>query len=320
VQSAAGPGLVLVGPRSGNVGGGSDGRVPTERLPPQHPPAGGSAQHGRDEDPAVPGLPALLLRTHLLHLSEPGRHGPGPPPRDQELLGSVLGAQFPAAVLFRDPARINDILSRPPAALPGAGGLLSGLPRFGSLSPPPHGLYFGPGGAAVAVARYPKPLADLPGRTPIFWPGVMQSPPPWRDARFACSPRESELHPPGQGREEEAHAAHLLRAADLRAGENLRADQVPRGPRARAARVLPGNDGEPGEGLVPEPTDEVEEKARGGDGHGEEEAGLGDRAAQEHFGQRGRGRGLQQAAGPGLRRREDLPAAEEAQTGSGAAA
>uniref|UniRef100_G3PJG9 Homeobox domain-containing protein n=1 Tax=Gasterosteus aculeatus aculeatus TaxID=481459 RepID=G3PJG9_GASAC len=82
---------------------------------------------------------------------------------------------------------------RPPAALPGAGGLLSGLPRFGSLSPPPHGLYFGPGGAAVAVARYPKPLADLPGRTPIFWPGVMQSPPPWRDARFACSPHQNSI-------------------------------------------------------------------------------------------------------------------------------
>uniref|UniRef100_A0A672IDV8 NK6 homeobox 1 n=1 Tax=Salarias fasciatus TaxID=181472 RepID=A0A672IDV8_SALFA len=62
------------------------------------------------------------------------------------------------------PHGINDILSRP------------------SAPPPPPGLYFSPGAAAaVAVARYPKPLADLPGRTPIFWPGVMQSP-PWRDA------------------------------------------------------------------------------------------------------------------------------------------
>ncbi|XP_029940299.1 homeobox protein Nkx-6.1 [Salarias fasciatus] len=91
------------------------------------------------------------------------------------------------------PHGINDILSRPSASCSSAG-ILSGLPRFGSLSPPPPpGLYFSPGAAAaVAVARYPKPLADLPGRTPIFWPGVMQSP-PWRDARFSCSPHQSSV-------------------------------------------------------------------------------------------------------------------------------
>ncbi|CDQ60295.1 unnamed protein product [Oncorhynchus mykiss] len=72
-------------------------------------------------------------------------------------------------------------------------GILSGMPRFSSLSPPPpHGLYFSPSAAAVAVARYPKPLTDLPGRTPIFWPGVMQSP-HWRDARFACSPHQNSV-------------------------------------------------------------------------------------------------------------------------------
>lgn len=97
------------------------------------------------------------------------------------------------------PHGINDILGRPAVVAAGAAaavaatssaGILSGLPRFSSLSPPPPpGLYFSPGAAAVAVARYPKPLTDLPGRTPIFWPGVMQSP-HWRDARFACSPRK----------------------------------------------------------------------------------------------------------------------------------
>lgn len=87
------------------------------------------------------------------------------------------------------PHGINDILSRPSVACSPAG-ILSGLPRFSSLSPPPPpGLYFSPSAAAVAVARYPKPLTELPGRTPIFWPGVMQSP-HWRDARFACSPRK----------------------------------------------------------------------------------------------------------------------------------
>ncbi|KAI2651430.1 Homeobox protein Nkx-6.1 [Labeo rohita] len=99
------------------------------------------------------------------------------------------------------PHGINDILSRPSvvagaaaaAAASSPAGILSGLPRFSSLSPPPPpGLYFSPSAAAVAVARYPKPLTDLPGRTPIFWPGVMQSP-HWRDARFACSPHQNSV-------------------------------------------------------------------------------------------------------------------------------
>lgn len=72
-------------------------------------------------------------------------------------------------------------------------------------------------------------------------------------------------------------------------------------------------------GLVPEQTDQVEEKARGGDGHGQEEAGLGDGAAEGELGQRGRGRRLQQTAGPQLGRREDHTAAEETQTGRRAA-
>ncbi|XP_070297325.1 homeobox protein Nkx-6.1 isoform X2 [Salvelinus sp. IW2-2015] len=106
---------------------------------------------------------------------------------------SSLGSPHQCSALGT-PHGINDILSRPSILSPGAAaavaasssaGILSGMPRFSSLSPPPpHGLYFSPSAAAVAVARYPKPLTDLPGRTPIFWPGVMQSP-HWRDARFA---------------------------------------------------------------------------------------------------------------------------------------
>ncbi|XP_016365633.1 homeobox protein Nkx-6.1-like [Sinocyclocheilus rhinocerous] len=108
---------------------------------------------------------------------------------------SILGShqQCPIAT----PHGINDILGRPVlvtgAAASSPAGILTGLPRFSSLSPPPHpGLYFSPSAAAVAVARYPKPLTDLPGRTPIFWPGVMQSP-HWRDARFACSPHQNSV-------------------------------------------------------------------------------------------------------------------------------
>lgn len=111
-------------------------------------------------------------------------------------LSSGLGS--PQQCTSATPHGINDILSRPStsscsatvAVGPSTAGILSGLPRFSSLSPPPPpGLYFSPSAAAVAVARYPKPLADIPGRTPIFWPGVMQSH-HWRDARFACSPRK----------------------------------------------------------------------------------------------------------------------------------
>ncbi|XP_041666991.1 homeobox protein Nkx-6.1 [Cheilinus undulatus] len=119
---------------------------------------------------------------------------------------SSVGLSSPQQSSSATPHGINDILSRPSAASSAAAsvvaaaaaasspaGLLSSLPRFSSLSPPPPpGLYFGPG-AAVAVARYPKPLTELPGRTPgLFWPGVMQSP-TWRDARFACSPHQSSV-------------------------------------------------------------------------------------------------------------------------------
>ncbi|KAJ7400498.1 Homeobox protein Nkx-6.1 [Pitangus sulphuratus] len=125
---------------------------------------------------------------------------------------SALGTA-PPQLSAATPHGINDILSRPSMPLPGAAiasaspsassaapaGLLAGLPRFGSLSPPPPPpptLYFSPGAAAAAAAvaagRYPKPLAELPGRTPIFWPGVMQSP-PWRDARLACAPHQGSI-------------------------------------------------------------------------------------------------------------------------------
>ncbi|XP_012516133.1 PREDICTED: homeobox protein Nkx-6.2 [Propithecus coquereli] len=86
-----------------------------------------------------------------------------------------LGAQLPLGT----PHGISDILGRPVGAA--GGGLLGGLPRLGGLASS-AGVYFGP---AAAVARgYPKPLAELPGRAPIFWPGVVQGA-PWRDPRLA---------------------------------------------------------------------------------------------------------------------------------------
>uniref|UniRef100_A0A8C4Q7G3 NK6 homeobox 1 n=1 Tax=Eptatretus burgeri TaxID=7764 RepID=A0A8C4Q7G3_EPTBU len=117
--------------------------------------------------------------------------------------------------LAATPHGINDILGRPALALCGStctpisatqastpAGLLSPTGLGRSAAAPGGGLpagstaYFGPVSAAAAAAvamqaaagRYAKPLADLPGRPPIFWPGLVQTPPPWRDARLACSP------------------------------------------------------------------------------------------------------------------------------------
>ncbi|XP_074677620.1 homeobox protein Nkx-6.1 isoform X2 [Strix aluco] len=244
-------------------------------------------------------------------LGSPGLKAPAAAAGGLSALGSA-----PPQLSAATPHGINDILSRPSMPLPGAAlasaspsassaapaGLLAGLPRFGSLSPPPPpppppppALYFSPGAAAAAAAaavaagRYPKPLAELPGRTPIFWPGVMQSP-PWRDARLACAPH-------------------------FRPGKDFRADEIPGGPGASPAGLFAGDDGKPSQGLVPEPTDQVAEETRGGDGDGEEEAGLGDGAAEGRLGERGGGRRLQQAPGPQLGRREDHAAAEETQAG-----
>lgn len=84
-----------------------------------------------------------------------------------------LNTQLPLGT----PHGISDILGRPVGA---AGNLLGGLPRINGLAAS-AGVYFGP----AAVSRYPKPLAELPGRPPIFWPGVVQGS-PWRDPRLTC--------------------------------------------------------------------------------------------------------------------------------------
>ncbi|KAE8590236.1 hypothetical protein XENTR_v10017988 [Xenopus tropicalis] len=90
---------------------------------------------------------------------------------------SSLSAQIPLGT----PHGISDILSRPlGATLGSSANLLSSLPRINGLATS-TGMYFNP----AAVSRYPKPLAELPGRAPIFWPGVMQGS-PWRDPRLGC--------------------------------------------------------------------------------------------------------------------------------------
>ncbi|MBN3323162.1 NKX62 protein, partial [Atractosteus spatula] len=82
-----------------------------------------------------------------------------------------LNTQIPLGT----PHGISDILGRP---ITTAGNLLSGLPRI-------NGLATSVQCQCTAVSRYPKPLTELPGRAPIFWPGVMQGS-PWRDPRVPC--------------------------------------------------------------------------------------------------------------------------------------
>lgn len=69
----------------------------------------------------------------------------------------------------------------------------------------------------------------------------------------------------------------------------------------------------PRSGLVPEPTDQVEEEER----HGAQLHAGRPRGGPERrgLGERGGGRGVQQAAGSGLGRRQDPPAAPEAPPG-----
>ncbi|KAK1884122.1 Homeobox protein Nkx-6.1 [Dissostichus eleginoides] len=87
------------------------------------------------------------------------------------------------------PHGINDILSRPSALLLAGGSASCPGGLLGSALAP------GATPRTVLQPRYPKPLSELPaGRTPLFWPGVLQSPPPhWRDARFSCSPHHGSV-------------------------------------------------------------------------------------------------------------------------------
>ena len=78
-------------------------------------------------------------------------------------------AQFAYAGLPSTPHGINDILSRP-------------LATFGQLGVSP--LYLNTSAAcyAAAAAAASTPLAELPGRPPVYWPGMLQ-PPAWRTSQ-----------------------------------------------------------------------------------------------------------------------------------------
>uniref|UniRef100_A0A8C2TET8 NK6 homeobox 1 n=1 Tax=Coturnix japonica TaxID=93934 RepID=A0A8C2TET8_COTJA len=227
----------------------------------------------------------------------------GPSSASSSPAASGLSAPLSAAT----PHGINDILGRPsappPAAAPpppaGPAALLAALP---------------PAAAVAAAGRYAKPLAELPGRAPIFWPGVVQGP-PWRDARIGCAPHQGSILLDKDGKKK--HTRPTFSGQQIFALEKtFEQTKYLAGPeRARLAYSLGMT-----ESVVPEPADQVAEETRGRDGDGQEEAGLGDGAAEGRLGQRGRRRRLQQTPRPQLGRREDRAAAQETQTGRRGAA
>ena len=73
------------------------------------------------------------------------------------------------------PHSIQDILARQATSQAFHSGLAALQPRLNSTA---AGLYLN--SAAAAASRFPKPLTDLPGRTPIYWPGMLQGPGSWR--------------------------------------------------------------------------------------------------------------------------------------------
>ena len=72
------------------------------------------------------------------------------------------------------PHSIQDILARQATSQAFHNGLAALQPRLNSTA---AGLYLN---SAAATSRFPKPLADLPGRSPIYWPGMLQGPGSWR--------------------------------------------------------------------------------------------------------------------------------------------
>ena len=100
--------------------------------------------------------PPLAALHNLTEMKFPSGAGGSLMPQDYSP-DALKQMQVAMSHALSTPHGISDILSRPHAAL--------GLPRLNT------GVYLGP------QTRFPK-LAELPGRPPIYWPGVL--PQPWR--------------------------------------------------------------------------------------------------------------------------------------------
>ncbi|XP_021252010.1 LOW QUALITY PROTEIN: homeobox protein Nkx-6.1, partial [Numida meleagris] len=130
---------------------------------------------------------------HHHHHHPPHPHGAAPPPPpggrlEAALLESPGGSRTPPPPASA--SYCEELLSPPCANNAFA---FSGQ-ELGSLIAPLalHTPGFAAAAAVAAAGRYAKPLAELPGRAPIFWPGVVQGP-PWRDARIGCAPHQGSI-------------------------------------------------------------------------------------------------------------------------------
>ncbi|KAK7895770.1 hypothetical protein WMY93_021095 [Mugilogobius chulae] len=167
----------------------------------------------------------------------------------------------------------------------------------------------------------PQTFGGPPGKNAYLLAGG-HAEPHWRDARFACSPHQNSVLLDKDGKRK--HTRPTFSGQQIFALEKtFEQTKYLAGPeRARLAYSLGMTEsqvkvqctlhlnllcGFKTEGLNGG-------KARGGNGHGQKEAGLGDRETEGHLGQRRRRRRLQQTTGPKLRRREDHTAAEKTQT------
>nr|XP_045380936.1 homeobox protein Nkx-6.1 [Camelus bactrianus] len=180
------------------VGGGGDQAGAALRLALVSQSERAALSSGRDlEATRVPRLSAIGDSGYAPGLHPAPRPRPSRPPWSDVLQSSHFGPPLPPP--FRPPAKEGSESSsrrrhsRPiwQVASECAERLLAcalGASRF----PEPRRGH-GPAPSLRGCGLRPaKPLAELPGRTPIFWPGVMQSP-PWRDARLACTPHQGSI-------------------------------------------------------------------------------------------------------------------------------
>ncbi|XP_077353620.1 homeobox protein Nkx-6.1 isoform X1 [Festucalex cinctus] len=294
------------------------------------PRPGSRSQCQSTQYPAYPLAPAAAAAASAA--SSPATSSPSSSPglKSSGLVGSPPPPQLCSSAT---PHGINDILNRPRAAPSAASlGVLGALqqPRFGgggggggSLSPPAPaqaappsaGFYFSPAAAAAAaMVRYPmKPLSELPGRTPFFWPGVVQGA-HWRDARFACSPQQSCVLVEGKDGKRK-HTRPTFSGQQIFALEKtFEQTKYLAGPeRARLAFSLGMTESQVKvcvlvracacSGVVPEPSHKMAQEARGRDGVRQAEARLADGKVK---GQHGPGRRQQQRRGRRRRRRRRL--------------
>ncbi len=116
---------------------------------------------------AVLSSPPLAALHNMTEMKIPASSSILTPYSQSQLKGS--GA-FSVPSSAATPHSIQDILSRQASAASFHSGLAALQPRLNSTA---AGLYLN--SAAAAASRFPKPLADLPGRTPIYWPGMLQA-------------------------------------------------------------------------------------------------------------------------------------------------